>query len=177
MIWIIYLLGAANLWLTHVASIPATTPKAFAHDFHMSKAEVNYNADRQSLEVSLHIFIDDLEMAILQSGADSLYLATSKESPQANRQIEKYIEDHFTITIDGQPIDFSFLGKEESYDLIAFWCYLEGTDIKPPHTLDFRNALLTELFDDQKNLIAFTAPGVRKFYLLDTDTSEATLKL
>ncbi|MDH3652401.1 MAG: hypothetical protein OEQ53_22110, partial [Saprospiraceae bacterium] len=110
-----------------------------AHDFHLSKTDINYNQQNRSLEITMHVFIDDLELAMAHQGMDSLYLATSKEHKDADAFIWKYLTSVFQITVDGQTIPLNFLGKEESEDLIAIWCYLEKTDVNDLHTISIRN--------------------------------------
>ena len=147
------------------------------HDFHLSKTDVNYNPSDHTLEVSVHVFIDDLERAILQSGADSLFLATSAEHPQADEYIADYLRIHITIEVDGKAIPLSFIGKEESPDLLAFWCYLEGVDVPTPTSVSLSNDVLTEVFDDQQNMVVFTSPGFRKFQLLNKAKPMTTLNI
>ncbi|NND06744.1 MAG: hypothetical protein HKN87_10220 [Saprospiraceae bacterium] len=147
------------------------------HDFHMSKTEVNYNDSSHSLEVSVHVFIDDLESAILQSGVDSLFLATSKEHQHADLHISEYLRTHFSVDVNGKSIPLVFLGKEESPDLLAFWCYLEGVDVPFPTLVSLSNDVLTEVFDDQQNMVVFTSPGYRKFELLNRAKPKTTLNI
>ncbi len=155
-------------------------PTGRYHDFHMSKTEVHFNEQNKSIEVSLHVFIDDLELAIVSDlpDIDTLYLATSKEHQLADSLIQDYLENHFKVKVDHEIVSFNFLGKEESNDLMAFWCYMEGVGITDPKKLEFENTIFTEIFDDQKNLIVFTAPGQREFFLLDGSRikSQAALK-
>ena len=147
------------------------------HDFHMSKTEVNYNAVRKTIEVSVHVFIDDLESAIIQSGADSLFLATSKEHHDADQYIAQYLSQHFILEINGEAIPLVFIGKEESPDLLAFWCYMEGLDVESPDEVSMTHDLLIEVFDDQQNMVVFTSPGFRKFELLNIGKPRATISI
>ncbi len=152
-------------------------PSEVLHDFHMSKTEVHYNDSRHTLEVSLHVFIDDLEQAIIESGVDTLHLSTSLEHRRADEYIGAYLNQHFALVVNGLPVKLNFIGKEESPDLLALWCYLEGVDIEHPREVSIQNKVLTEIFDDQQNMVVFTAAGLRKFVLLDKDRTELTLTL
>ena len=69
------------------------------------------------------------------------------------------------------------MGKEESEDLIAIWCYLEKTEIKELHSVAIKNSLLTEIYDDQKNMVSFHGRGIKKYFLMDFDTQEAEIEL
>ncbi len=157
--------------------VAATLSGGDEHDLHLSKAQVHYNANNSSLEVSLHIFIDDLEAAMALVGMDSLYIATNKEHPKADSLIAEYLEQTFVIAVDGRPVPFNFLGKEESDDLIAIWCYLEGLSVPPPAEVKITNQLLVDLYDDQRNMVAFTAPDLKKYFLLDTKEHVAKIRL
>ena len=147
------------------------------HDFHLSKSEVFYNTVNQSLEVSLHLFIDDLEVAMQNAGIDQTYIATSKEIENADSLISQYLNDHFSIIVDGRQIQFNFLGKEDSDDLLAIWCYLEGEQVANPREIQIKNKLLVEVFDDQKNIVAFSSEKKQEFLLFDLKKQVATIDL
>ncbi|MBX2814920.1 MAG: hypothetical protein KTR24_02940 [Saprospiraceae bacterium] len=138
-----------------------------AHELHLSKALVNYNRDAQALEVSLQIFIDDLELAMKAEGIDGLHIATTKESADADQEIASYLEHYFAVFVDGNRVPFSFLGKETSEDLMAIWCYLEAEDIARPAQLEITYRLLLDVYDDQKNVVTFMADSTREFFLFD----------
>lgn len=147
------------------------------HDFHLSKAEIHFNAESQSLEISLHLFIDDLELAIRNQGMANPYISTSKETANADSLISVYLNQHFKIEVDGKLVNLHFLGKENSDDLLAIWCYLEGEQIADPRTIKLQNRLLVELFDDQKNIVAFRSARKKEFLLFDARKLEATIVL
>ena len=153
------------------------SPAPSMHDFHLSKSEVYYNRINQSLEVSLHVFIDDLEVAMQKSGIDQTYIATSKEIENADSLISQYLNDHFSIAVDGRRIQFNFLGKEDSDDLLAIWCYLEGEEVTNPREIQIKNKLLVEVFDDQKNIVAFSSEKKQEFLLFDLKKQVATITL
>ena len=56
-------------------SIPALFDSAdvdLAHDIHMSRCDIDYNKEASSLEISIRIFLDDLELDLRSQGHDSL---------------------------------------------------------------------------------------------------------
>ncbi len=143
---------------------------ALEHDFHLSKCEIDYNADTRSLEMSLSIFLDDLELALKQEGFEQLGLCTSRESLEAEGIVFDYLKRHITVTVDGQVYDnFHWVGKEVSDDLAAVWCYIEVLDVKRPiSSLDVRYDALMEIFDDQQNVVKLSLPTNKKAYFLLT---------
>ena len=152
-------------------------PSTSMHDFHLSKSEIFYNSDNQSLEISLHLFIDDLEVAMQNAGMSNPYIATGKEVPDADSLIAQYLNEHFGVLANGEEVRFNFLGKEDSEDLIAIWCYLEGEGVKNPKEITLLNKLLIEVFDDQKNIVAFKSATRQEFLLFDTKKQEAIIQV
>ena len=129
------------------------------HDFHVSQCEIEYRPEEQSITMVMHLFIDDLELALEASGDDATYLCTGKEREDANELISKYINSNFQCRIDGKPIQFNFLGKEASDDLMAVWCYIEALHIPDFQEIDLENRVLFDMFDDQKNIVSFEYRG------------------
>ena len=137
-----------------------------AHEFHISKCAIEYNEKENALQMTLHIFIDDLEEALRLQGADNLFICTEKESDKAEEYIYKYLQQKLKISLDDKAVNYTFVGKEVSEDLIAVWCYLEVENIQPFTKLYVKNQTLLEAFDDQKNIVSIRGPKNRKGYLL-----------
>jgi hypothetical protein len=95
----------------------------------------------------------------------------------ADSLISSYLTHHFNIAVDGRNVEFNFLGKEDSDDLIAIWCYLEGQEIINPKEIKIQNKLLVDLFDDQKNIVSFRSIKKKEFLLFDLKKQEATITL
>jgi len=150
---------------------------SLVHEFHLSKGTVNYDSKSSSLQVTLHIFIDDLEVALAKRGIEELKIGTEKESNDSDQHIKEYISDHLIFISDSDTLSQVFLGKENSDDLLAIWCYLEIEDYKSGN-LSVENTILTEIFDDQKNIVAFKVDKKRlKDELLDKSKTKATVTL
>lgn len=148
-----------------------------AHEFHISKTLIEYNEKEKALQFTIHIFIDDLEEALRQQGADKLFICTEKESEKAEEYIYKYLQQKLKIKLDDKAVNYTFVGKEASEDLVAVWCYLEIENIESFSKLYVKNNTLVETFDDQKNIISVTGPNKRKGYLLFNNAkNEETLE-
>ena len=147
-------------------SVDAPGVKAGDHDFHVSKCLVEYNEGEQALQMSLHLFIDDLEEALRRQGADKLFICTNKEDEQAEQYILRYLKQHFRFEVNGQERDYTFIGKEVSEDLAAVWCYLEIADVSGLKNLQVSNSIMMDVFDNQKNLVSITGPGGKQGLLL-----------
>ena len=122
------------------------------HEFHLSKTTINYDSEEKAIQISTSIFIDDLELSLKDLGHDSLKICTRKEKDNAEKVMHDYLNKHLVITIDGVDLSLTFLGKEQSDDLAAVWCYLEAYDVPEFKEISISNSILTSVFDDQKNI-------------------------
>ncbi len=124
------------------------------HDFHVSIIDVNHNLEKNTIEVSLKVFIDDLEKALTEEDkAPTLFLNTKKENQKGDTYIKAYLKKHFKITIDGEVATGNYLGKEYENDVC--WMYVEYTNIKKPKSISIQNSMLLETYSDQANIIHF----------------------
>ena len=139
----------------------------FVHDIHISKSEVEYNQQSKSLQISSHIYIDDLEEIIgIELGGQDLFVGTEKERDSADYYIYGYIQDHLQFEIDNEKVKYDFIGKELSDDLLAVWIYLEVYSVEEISSLNITYDILMGLYDDQKNILSLRMPEDEKsFYL------------
>lgn len=136
------------------------------HEFHLSKCNIEYKASEKALQVTLHLFIDDLESALRERGIDQLYIGTEKEKEGVDIHIQKYLQEKFQLKSDTQTLQLVFLGKEQSEDLAAIWCYLEVTDVETIKHLTVTNNVLMDIFEDQKNIVSIKGPEKKSAYFL-----------
>lgn len=108
------------------------------------------------MQVTVHLFIDDLEKSLVRSGHKALKLGQHNEAEQADDAIGQYLEQHCTLLAGNKVLKPTFIGKELSDDQIAFYCYLEYTISGTLQELNIKNNILTELYSDQKNLVFVT---------------------
>jgi len=128
------------------------TPISDSHEFHLSNSTINYNTEKNAIQVSMRMFIDDLELALEPVAGDSLQICTRKEDRKAEDHIYSYILDHLVIEAEGEVLSPVFIGKEPSDDLAAVWCYLEFENVASLSTISITNTIMIELYDDQKNM-------------------------
>ncbi len=152
--------------LTLTFAADAVTMNSTAHEYHNSKCQIEYSEPDKALQITLYIFIDDLEDALRERGADKLFIATEREHKKAEKHIYAYLQDKLELNVNEQKVDFTFIGKEPSEDLQAIWCYLEVPDMKEINELFVSNSILMEVFDDQKNIVSVVGPNNKRGYFL-----------
>ena len=97
------------------------------HPFYMSVTEINQNAKTKSIEVSCHIFTDDLEKDFKIRYKKAVDLTHPADKALADKYISDYLKEKLKITIDGKDIPLHYLGYEINED--AVWSYLECENI------------------------------------------------
>ncbi len=137
-------------------------PPTPLHDFHTSLAELNYNPDTKSFEVSLRVFTDDFEKALSQANQlDKFYLDKGKKH---NALIESYLKEHFyLLNAKNQKEALVFYGKEMEADIT--WLYFEISVKKSLKGYQIHNSMFTEVFADQINMVNFFYLKAKKTYL------------
>ena len=161
-----------------VANAPDLTPAdcVMTHEFHVSKCQITYRDDEQALQVLLHIYIDDLELALQSLGAENLFLCTEKESPNAETYVQRYFDQTLGIEVNGTRVNWNYLGKEMAEDLAGSWFYLEVPRVAGIKTIQISNQILLDQFDDQKNIVQVVMPDGRQgYFMFDKSKSIETL--
>ncbi|MEN8227942.1 MAG: DUF6702 family protein [Bacteroidota bacterium] len=121
------------------------------HEFYVSLTEVRYNSRSGRVEVSIRVFPDDLDRALLEKHGIHTQLASELEAPEADSLLKVYLLDHFSLEINGQFLELEYLGKEPEAD--AIWCYLESETVSEPKSYRIHNSILTMSFEDQVNIV------------------------
>ncbi len=144
------------------------------HKFYVSSTDIEYNEEANSLQIISHVFIDDLEKLLKERYREDLYLLKEGEHPQADQFVKKYFKDKLTITVDGKERQLNYLGKE--YDKDQLLVYIEVEGVEPFSNIGVKNAVLTDLFPEQKNVIKVAYKKDIKSLLLSRNVSHGSLK-
>jgi len=136
------------------------------HEYHLSKCNIEFDEKEQTLQITMHLFIDDLEEALRQGGVDQLFIGTEKEVAEAEKYISRYLSQRFQLSDGSRNFSFDFLGKERTEDLAAIYCFLEVSNVSALQELTITNQVLMEVFDDQKNIVHFEGPNKKIAYFL-----------
>lgn len=148
-----------------------------AHKFYVSVTNVTFSEKEESLQIISRIFIDDLEN-VLESRYDlKANLATERESEQADAYIERYFRTKFELAVNGEVREYAFLGKRYENDLVI--CYMELPNVQAAQlvSIELRNEILTDLFEEQKNLVHFDVLGKKKSFVLLRENNKGMLNL
>lgn len=123
----------------------------FLHPFHVSVVEVRHNPEQKSLQVTTRIFLDDFEQTLRSRSGESVDIMKAGSEEKLDLMIEQYILENFELTVDGKEKGATYLGHEIEGDVL--WCYIEYPKVKKLESIQIVNELLTEIFDDQENIV------------------------
>ncbi|MEO6131496.1 MAG: DUF6702 family protein [Saprospiraceae bacterium] len=125
-----------------------------SHPIHVSICELRYNEANSSFQVSLKIFIDDLEVAIKKEGYPPLGLGSGTDNEDTQTYLASYLDKYFYIDIDGKKLTPHLEGKEVSEDFLAVWCYLDFTaTVSRGQKCTITNRVLLDMYSDQRNIM------------------------
>lgn len=143
------------------------------HKFYVSVNQIDFVPKKKALEITSRIFIDDLDLALEKKFKKKVYLATSRETADAKELLQKYFSENFSIKVNGQQKQINFLGKEEEENVLI--CYFNVKDVQKVSSLEIKNAVLMELYD-QQHIFHTNVSGKKKSILLTNETSSSVLK-
>ena len=144
-----------------------------AHKFYVSATDIEYNEENRSLQIISYVFVDDLEKLLKTRYSEELFLLKKGEHESSDMYIEKYFRDKLKISVEGKTRKFNYIGKE--YDKDQLLVYLEVENVEPFEKISVENAVLTDLFPEQKNVVKVERNGSIKSLLLSRNEIRGTL--
>lgn len=136
--------------------------------------EVEYVPEKESVQIIIGFFIDDIELALNESYNLDFNLDTPDEHKKSDLYLEKYLDNNLQLKINGELEAHTYIGKEYDLDLVRF--YLEISDIKSFDIFELKNTCLIQQFDDQKNIIKLKIKNFHKTFYLDKKKYNCMLK-
>jgi len=91
------------------------------HKYYISLCEIAYIEEKQSIQVILGVFIDDLEVTLNKDYDSNLYLATEREVENIDEIYEDYLNKNFNVIVNQQQTYYTFIGKKYYYDFVRFY--------------------------------------------------------
>jgi hypothetical protein len=134
------------------------------HKFYVSVTQIDYVPNKKRIEITSRIFIDDLEKALTKKYQRKPNITSSNEVPEAEEYIKAYIKEKIKISINKKPQVIEYLAKEVEGDVLII--YTKIVISKKINTFEIYNALLTEVYSDQQNIVHINIDSNKKSFLL-----------
>ncbi len=130
----------------------------YVHPVHVSVTDMVYDEQEQELEITMRLFLDDLELSVRNACREpELDILNPGKGRTSTALISDYVLSRFSLTIDGKPAILWFLGVEQEADVIV--CYIQAPEVKRWRTIEAVNRVILETYDDQSNLVHLTVGG------------------
>lgn len=143
------------IWLTLLLGLSAF--RAEVHPMHISVTEIDFDEKDKALEITMRIFADDLETCLRKSTGVSNLDILNPGTKSIDDLMKQYLAGKFEVRLDGKIQKHNYLGNEKDGD--AFIFYIEVPQVKKWKAIAITNSMLTEVFEDQSNLVHVTVRG------------------
>ncbi|MEM6894279.1 MAG: DUF6702 family protein [Bacteroidota bacterium] len=149
-----------------IMAVSASFGFSEAHKFYVSVTNFKYIEEEQAFQITSRIFIDDLDDVLAERYGLEMYLDTPDEKEVSDKYIKKYFQTKFSVALNGEVVACKFLGKRYENDVAI--CYLEvsNVDLKEIQKLSITNEVLTDLFDEQQNIVHVKWGKSKKSFVL-----------
>lgn len=152
---------------------PASTSTP-AHVFYVSITRVKWHSEEARLDVSVRIFTDDLEEAIVAEGGPRLRLWTDQAREDRDRHVSAYLLSRLAFRVNGQERELTWSGMEDALDATA--CLVQITNVDRVESIEVENRILIDMFDTQANVMRFEVGGEKKYVNLSKGTVKGTVR-
>lgn len=139
-------------WFAPVLLVLAlgSTPEPEAHDFHVTYSRLA--VEENMAVIRIRLFKDDLNQALSERENREVFIDTS---PRSDSLFQAYFNDMVVLRADEETMSGRIVGSgEEVIGNEPMWWYLfEFGASAPIETLHVSQRILSEVFDDQKNIV------------------------
>lgn len=147
------------------------------HTFYVSVTNIGYSEKDDALQITTRVFIDDLEAVLLERYGVTANLDTDDESKVADEYLDKYLRKKFKIEIDSEIKSYDLIGRKYDNDVCIFYIELSKIKLESIKSIQIQNEILTDLFDEQQNVVHFKIKGKKKSFVLLKSDTKGMLKL
>lgn len=144
------------------------------HKFYLSLTDIVYDQQKERLEITSDVFIDDFQNLLEKRYQRNFLLVEGYEFNYTKKFIKKYLADKFSIRLESNQKQVKYLGKQYRDDKLRFYLYVNN--VKPFDQIQITNKILMDLFEDQKNMIHVNNGSITKSLLLEKGRAEGLLK-
>ncbi len=146
-----------------------------AHKFYLSVTNIEYSDKDGALQITSRVFLDDISMVLEERYGIKSELVENNASDLDKMYLEKYFKTKFEISLNGKIANYTFLGSQKEEDMLV--CYIEVPNVNLPQiqSIQVQNEVLTDLFDEQQNVVHFKLNGKKKSFILIKENNKGML--
>ena len=150
----------------------------WTHPLRLSVSQIEYSSDKGQMTVSLRLFLTDVnEALVFDPENDELRLGREDETPNAEALLIAYLNEFFYLKINEEEIpivvqskNIGGTGQDTVLELL-----IKHSVTPPLRSLEIKNAVFTDLFFDQTNVVYIHQDDTTRSLMLNKKTPTATV--
>ena len=149
------------------------------HPLRLSLCEIEYFSETRIISINLKLFLTDVNEAILfDPNNNELGFCQPNESTNANQMLLDYINRYFFVKVNEESIPLEIKNKRLSGEdeNTALWINIEHSQLGELNSIEIKNAIFTDLFFDQNNIVYIHINNQSNSIMLNKKTSVYRLK-
>ncbi|MDB9899305.1 hypothetical protein OAC85_00060 [Flavobacteriaceae bacterium] len=135
------------------------------HDYYVSSTEVVFVEDKQQLQVTTRVFIDDLEAYFNAQTEDKIQLQPDLEPAKIDSLVHVFFKNNFNIFFDKKKVGIQYIGRQYKEDQILI--FAEALEVSSPTSIEIHNTILIPFRSDQQNIVHLKTVNSKKSFLMD----------
>lgn len=144
------------------------------HKYYISVTQIDFIENKQSVQITSRIFIDDMEKLLRDRYDEGITLSSKDEPKTVDLYIAQYLKEKLRIKINNEVSEIAFIGKAYDADIVR--CYLEIEGVKHIETFEVSNRVLFDVFEDQQNIVKTNINEKQKSFIFYPQKDNAMLK-
>ncbi len=134
------------------------------HKYYVSVLEISLNEKSNQLELSLKVFNDDWQNALDKRLGRPVLIGSHNQYKKLDSLAYSYLEDNLSLKVNDKHVKLNFLGSEIEDE--ATWIYFYVDITSDIESIEVQDKILTELFDEQRNVVQLNIGKLNKSALL-----------
>ena len=147
------------------------------HKFYISVTNVDYSEKDKAVQIITRIFVNDMNAVLTERYGVETKLGTDRETKVDSEYLEKYLRAKFVVEINGKTVPYNLIGKKYDTDMIILYLEVPKIELKNLSSIAVENEILTDLYDEQQNVVHFKIDGKKKSYVLVKSDTKGMLNL
>lgn len=164
-----------NIYKSSLILLVFTLSAFTTHKYYVSLTQIEHNEKEKSVEITLRVFTDDLELCLNNKFNKTFLIGSTQELSQSNNFIHAYLNQKLFIKINGKSHEYQMIGKEIEDDLT--YIYLEIKGVKTLKSVNISNNIFFEMLADQQHIIKIKSKEIFKNIILFKNKSYETINL
>ena len=151
---------------------------SWAHPLRLSVSQIEYSSDTAQMTVSLRLFLTDVnEALVFDPDNDELRLGREDEAPNAEALLIDYLNKFFYLEVNKTRVPIvvrsKVIGGTGQDTVLAL--LMEHSVTPPLQSLEIKNAVFTDLFFDQTNVVYIHRDDTSRSLMLNKKTPTSSL--